>query len=122
MINPRGGTFNWPPPGTATWPLTDTGLQRDDHCEGIDTWFSLLLRTYCGCVDVARPADRGQKETAVVLFDRNSSLPAQLTSFLGREGELRQLTSALAKSRLVTVTGAGGGEPVGALLLSQQDS
>ena len=44
----------------------------------------------------------------MALFDRKSNLPVQLTSFLGREGEVRQLTLALAKSRLVTVTGSGG--------------
>ena len=44
----------------------------------------------------------------MALSDRTSNLPVQLTSFLGREREVRQLTLALAKSRLVTVTGAGG--------------
>ena len=37
-----------------------------------------------------------------------SNLPVRLTSFLGREREVRQLTLALRNSRLVTVTGAGG--------------
>jgi predicted ATPase len=37
-----------------------------------------------------------------------ASLPVQLTSFLGREREVRQLTLALRTSRLVTVTGTGG--------------
>ncbi len=37
-----------------------------------------------------------------------SSLPVQLTSFLGREREVRLLTSVLQESRLVTVTGPGG--------------
>jgi predicted ATPase/DNA-binding CsgD family transcriptional regulator len=37
-----------------------------------------------------------------------SNLPVQLTSFLGREREVRQLTSVLGDSRLVTVTGPGG--------------
>jgi predicted ATPase/class 3 adenylate cyclase/DNA-binding CsgD family transcriptional regulator len=35
-------------------------------------------------------------------------LPAQLTSFVGRESELAQLRELLAGNRLVTLTGAGG--------------
>jgi predicted ATPase/class 3 adenylate cyclase/DNA-binding CsgD family transcriptional regulator len=35
-------------------------------------------------------------------------LPAQLTSFVGRDAELAQLRELLAENRLVTVTGAGG--------------
>jgi predicted ATPase/class 3 adenylate cyclase/DNA-binding CsgD family transcriptional regulator len=37
-----------------------------------------------------------------------SSLPAQLTSFVGRDAELTQLRGLLAENRLVTLTGAGG--------------
>jgi predicted ATPase len=39
---------------------------------------------------------------------RPTNLPAQLTSFVGREAELRQLGKLLAESRLVTLTGPGG--------------
>lgn len=37
-----------------------------------------------------------------------SNLPAQLTSFVGREEDLRAVLAALAESRLVTLIGAGG--------------
>ena len=37
-----------------------------------------------------------------------NNLPSQLTSFLGREEELRQLHTLLREARLVTVTGPGG--------------
>ncbi len=37
-----------------------------------------------------------------------NNLPAELTSFIGREGELRQLKGLLSSSRLITLTGAGG--------------
>ncbi|MEV6875646.1 BTAD domain-containing putative transcriptional regulator [Amycolatopsis sp. NPDC051128] len=37
-----------------------------------------------------------------------SALPAQLTSFVGRDAELRQVTDLLAHNRLVTLTGPGG--------------
>jgi len=36
------------------------------------------------------------------------NLPAQLTSFVGREGELAQITDVIAAHRLVTLAGAGG--------------
>lgn len=36
------------------------------------------------------------------------NLPAQLTSFVGREQELEQVTRLLASARLVTLTGPGG--------------
>jgi predicted ATPase/DNA-binding CsgD family transcriptional regulator len=35
-------------------------------------------------------------------------LPMQLTSFIGRQGEMRSIREALADNRLVTLTGAGG--------------
>ncbi len=37
-----------------------------------------------------------------------NNLPQQLTSFIGREKELAELQELLAKTRLVTLTGAGG--------------
>ncbi|MGH3276281.1 MAG: BTAD domain-containing putative transcriptional regulator, partial [Streptosporangiaceae bacterium] len=39
---------------------------------------------------------------------RPGNLPAQLTSFVGREDELARLSALLAQSRLVTLTGPGG--------------
>ncbi|HEY3238559.1 MAG TPA: LuxR family transcriptional regulator, partial [Acidimicrobiia bacterium] len=38
-----------------------------------------------------------------------NNLPAQLTSFVGREAELAQVERLLAQVRLLTLTGAGGG-------------
>ncbi|WP_409489326.1 BTAD domain-containing putative transcriptional regulator [Amycolatopsis sp. cmx-11-12] len=37
-----------------------------------------------------------------------AALPAQLTSFIGREGDLRHVLAQLDRSRLVTLTGPGG--------------
>lgn len=39
---------------------------------------------------------------------RPDNLPAQLTSFVGRDREMAQIESLLAQSRLVTLTGSGG--------------
>jgi predicted ATPase/class 3 adenylate cyclase/DNA-binding CsgD family transcriptional regulator len=38
----------------------------------------------------------------------STRLPAQLTSFVGRDGQLTQLRELLAQNRVVTLTGAGG--------------
>ena len=46
---------------------------------------------------------RGEAETPSV-----PALPAQLTSFVGRADELRQVSELLARNRLVTLTGPGG--------------
>ena len=37
------------------------------------------------------------------------NLPVQLTSFIGREKEIAEVTKLLAAARLVTLTGSGGG-------------
>jgi predicted ATPase len=39
---------------------------------------------------------------------RWSNLPAELTSFVGRRGELREVKRLLTTTRLVTLTGSGG--------------
>ncbi|HEX9236931.1 MAG TPA: AAA family ATPase, partial [Actinomycetota bacterium] len=39
---------------------------------------------------------------------RPNNLPAQLTSFVGREGEIAEVSQILARTRLLTLTGAGG--------------
>ncbi|WP_284744408.1 BTAD domain-containing putative transcriptional regulator [Amycolatopsis sp. RTGN1] len=46
---------------------------------------------------------RGETERPAI-----PALPAQLTSFVGRAGELRQVAGLLERSRLVTLTGPGG--------------
>ena len=38
----------------------------------------------------------------------DGNLPAPLTSFVGRRGELREVRGRLSESRLVTLTGVGG--------------
>ncbi|HET9909754.1 MAG TPA: adenylate/guanylate cyclase domain-containing protein [Anaerolineales bacterium] len=42
------------------------------------------------------------------LNELRTNLPAQLTSFIGREKEVEQIKSRLGKNRLVTLTGSGG--------------
>lgn len=42
------------------------------------------------------------------LQPRQTNLPIQLTSFVGREAEIPEIAGLLAKTRLVTLTGSGG--------------
>ena len=52
---------------------------------------------------------RAWLETSTAAVDATSNnLPTQLTSFLGREAELREGRTLLGTSRLLTLTGAGG--------------
>ena len=39
---------------------------------------------------------------------RPHNLPIQLTSFIGREAEIRELSALIGRARLVTLTGVGG--------------
>jgi transcriptional regulator with XRE-family HTH domain len=82
---------------------------------------ALLL---AGALGLAEPvqasfvaAARGRAPAAEVLFTRRrvagetssaGNLPVQLSSFVGRSGELAGLAAALGASPLVTVTGPGG--------------
>ncbi|HMG65219.1 MAG TPA: BTAD domain-containing putative transcriptional regulator, partial [Streptosporangiaceae bacterium] len=61
-----------------------------------------------GQVPPAVPEPRGSTGLSTAPAPRMTNLPAQLTSFVGREDELRRLGKQLAESRLVTLTGPGG--------------
>jgi predicted ATPase/DNA-binding SARP family transcriptional activator len=54
------------------------------------------------------PSGRATRPGLSAAAPRMTNLPAQLTSFVGREEELRRLAKLLAESRLVTLTGPGG--------------
>jgi predicted ATPase len=51
---------------------------------------------------------RSQTEATVSVPGRRGNLPGQLTSFVGRDAELRTLLDLVSSNRLITVTGAGG--------------
>jgi predicted ATPase/class 3 adenylate cyclase len=44
----------------------------------------------------------------VTVAERPGNLPVQMSSFVGREQELEQITAALGQARVVTLTGPGG--------------
>src|SRR4051812_21901114 len=45
---------------------------------------------------------------AATTISHPAALPSSLTSFIGREREVREIGEALSVKRLVTLTGAGG--------------
>ncbi len=67
--------------------------------------------TYERCVKALRELDLEPSEETRSLVLRQRShwhVPIPLTSFIGRERELIEITSLMAQSRLVTLTGTGG--------------
>ncbi|HSJ87948.1 MAG TPA: BTAD domain-containing putative transcriptional regulator [Anaerolineales bacterium] len=67
--------------------------------------------TYTRCLQALHELDLEPSETTRALaFKRTSRLniPIPLTSFIGREKELKEVASLLSESRLVTLTGSGG--------------
>lgn len=67
--------------------------------------------TYERCVQALREIDlEPSEQTRALAFKRTSKLniPIPLTSFIGRETEIKEVASLLSKSRLVTLTGSGG--------------
>ena len=70
-----------------------------------------VTSTYERCVQALRVLDlEPSEETRAIAFRRTSKLniPIPLTSFIGREKELKEVADLLSKFRLVTLTGAGG--------------
>ena len=77
--------------------LVDLGEQRLKDLERPERIFQLTVED----LESDFPALRS-------LGAHPNNLPVQLTSFIGREKEIAQVRSMLAKSRLVTLTGPGG--------------
>jgi predicted ATPase/DNA-binding SARP family transcriptional activator len=67
--------------------------------------------TYERCVQALRQLDLEPSEQTRALSIKQTSklnIPVPLTSFIGREDELKEVADLLSKSRLVTLTGSGG--------------
>ena len=72
---------------------------------------TMVASTYKRCVEVLRQLDlEPSEETRALAFKRRSKLhvPIPLTSFIGREKELKEIAGLFSKSRLITLTGSGG--------------
>lgn len=70
-----------------------------------------VASTYQRCVKALRELDlEPTEQTHALAFKRTSKLniPVSLTSFIGREQELKEVAGLLSRSRLVTLTGSGG--------------
>src|SRR6266487_276560 len=70
-----------------------------------------VVSTYERCVQALRALDlEPSEETRSLAFKRTSKLniPIPLTSFIGREKELKEVAELFSRSRLVTLTGSGG--------------
>src|SRR5260370_1948873 len=63
---------------------------------------------------IRRPASRQRDRSwstpgsSPILVQGRTNLPAELSSFVGRDRELRELSGLLSTTRLLTLTGAGG--------------
>lgn len=70
-----------------------------------------VASTYERCKQALRQLDlEPSEETRALAFKRRSKLhvPIPLTSFIGREKELKEVADLFSNSRLVTLTGSGG--------------
>jgi hypothetical protein len=70
-----------------------------------------VASTYQRCVQALRQLDlEPSEQTRTLALKRNSKLniPIPLTSFIGREKELKEIVGLFSKSRLITLTGSGG--------------
>jgi predicted ATPase/DNA-binding SARP family transcriptional activator len=70
-----------------------------------------VASTYERCKQALRELDlEPSEETRALALKRRSKLhvPIPLTSFIGREKELKEVADLFSKSRLVTLTGSGG--------------
>jgi predicted ATPase/DNA-binding SARP family transcriptional activator len=70
-----------------------------------------VASTYDRCVQALRELDlEPSEQTRALAFKQTSKLniPIPLTSFIGREAEIKEVAALLSKSRLVTLTGSGG--------------
>jgi predicted ATPase/DNA-binding SARP family transcriptional activator len=70
-----------------------------------------VASTYQRCVQVLRELDlEPSEQTRALAFKKTSKLniPIPLTSFIGREKELKEIAGLFSKSRLITLTGSGG--------------
>jgi predicted ATPase/class 3 adenylate cyclase len=82
------------PEGASLWGL---GLHRLKDLSRPEPVFQLLHPQLHGDFPALRTQER-----------RRDNLPLQLTRFVGRSREIKEVTDLLNRSRLVTITGAGG--------------
>jgi predicted ATPase/DNA-binding SARP family transcriptional activator len=70
-----------------------------------------VTTTYQRCVQALRELDlEPSEQTRALAFKQDSKIkvPIPLTSFIGREKELKEVAALFSRSRLITLTGSGG--------------
>jgi predicted ATPase/class 3 adenylate cyclase len=91
-----------------TYELLQNALPSDVTLQDMGEHRLKDLRTPLRLYQVNMP-DLQQDFPAIKSLDTQpNNLPAQLTSFIGREKEIDEIKSAITASRLVTLTGSGG--------------
>jgi len=92
------------PAGPLPWQVSELGGDTSGSQHAVSARDRLAGSTGAPGADSAAAAIRGVPETA---YGRGN-LPAQLTSFVGRDDELSRVAKLLGESRLITLTGPGG--------------
>jgi len=67
-----------------------------------------ILNWYLNYHDFKSPQVPEQKERGITPQEKKHNLPISMTSFIGREKEMKEVRDLFQKSRLVTLAGAGG--------------
>src|SRR5579871_807612 len=84
----------------------EVGLSKSqyyrEHEQALDQLTTVLWEQYAADPALAPSAGAGPSTTA------RHNLPLQITSFIGRQHELAEITRLLETTRLLTLTGAGG--------------
>ena len=104
---PASTTFTTAASATPTSPTTRTSAGVDPISAGV-THTSGASGASGTSGDVARRSAHAADPARVVAPRARGNLPAQLTSFIGREAELELVATLLTQSRLVTLVGPGG--------------
>lgn len=90
----------------------ERGARRAPYRDTVTLLVEALTLDGVDRAELEAAADSGRKRAprATTVDDdaRQSNLPAQLTSFVGRENDIAEVLTLLGHHRLVTVTGPGG--------------
>jgi predicted ATPase/DNA-binding winged helix-turn-helix (wHTH) protein len=86
------------------------GLRKalGDGQDGARYITTLAGRGYCFVAPISRSGGRPPVESAPVVSFPHANLPGRLTRMVGRDDDVRKISSQLTAARLVTIVGAGG--------------
>jgi predicted ATPase/DNA-binding winged helix-turn-helix (wHTH) protein len=86
------------------------GLRKalGDGQDGARYITTLAGRGYCFVAPISRSGGQPHVESAPAAGFRHANLPGRLTRMVGRDDDVRRISSQLTAARLVTIVGAGG--------------